>query len=269
MMPLMYNFQDGEKKSCMELLRGRLEYKRSVSCKLCKMKVKAGDSNTSNLRHHIKQHHRQEHVIINSSQNSQRTSTSTERHESENNELSPLAAAFAKSSEYKQDSSKWKSLTDAVKFCIAKDAMPISTVERPGFLHILKKFDEHYTPPSRKTMSKNYLPKLYDVTRDKVLTKLNDIQYFASTTDMWSSRGMTPYLGFTVHFIDNSWKLQQVNLGIRFVPNDHIAETIGLAMQDMLEQWQLDPNKQVCITTDNGSNVNVKKAVQELELLWP
>ena len=34
-------------------------------------------------------------------------------------------------------------------------------------------------------------------------------------------------------------------------------------MQDMLEQWQLDPNKQVCITTDNGSNV--KKAVQELE----
>ena len=111
-------------------------------------------------------------------------------------------------------------------------------------------------------MCKNSLPKLYDVMRDKVLTKLKDVQHFAFTTDMWSSRGMTPYLGYTVHFIDNSWKLQQINLGTRFVSNDHTAETIGQAMQDMLEQWKLDPNKQVCITTDNGTNM--KKAVQDL-----
>lgn len=69
-------------------------------------------------------------------------------------------------------------------------------------------------------------------------------------------------MGFTVHFIDNLWKLQQISLGTRFVPDDHTAETIGQAMQDMLEQWKLDLAKQVCITTDNGSNV--KKAVDYL-----
>ena len=58
------------------------------------------------------------------------------------------------SSDYKKTSNKWKSLTKAVTFCIAKDAIPISTVEKPGFLNLLNQFDQHYTPPSRKTISK-------------------------------------------------------------------------------------------------------------------
>ena len=69
-------------------------------------------------------------------------------------------------------------------------------------------------------------------------------------------------MGFAVHFIDNSRNLQQVNLGTRFVPEDHTAETIKQVMVDMLQQWKLDPVNQVCITTDNGSNI--KKAAQNL-----
>lgn len=76
---------------------------------------------------------------------------------------------------------------------------------------------------------------------------------------MRSSRGMTLYVGFTDHFIDNSWELQQVNLGTCFIPEDHTAEIIGQAMLDILEQWKLEPVKQVCIITDNGSHI--KKAV--------
>ncbi len=135
-------------------------------------------------------------------------------------------------------------------------------MEKPGSLHLMKQFDPHYTPPSRKAMSKNHIPKLYEITHDKVLTTLNNVQYFASTTDMWSSHGLTPYMGFTVHFIDNSWKLQQINLGTHFVSDDHTAEMLQQAMKDVLEQWKLDPAKQVCITTDNGSKV--KKAVHDL-----
>ena len=181
----------GKRSAILNYFEEGLNTKGNYSCKLCKIKVKAGESNTSNLRHHIKQHHPQEHALINISQNSQRTSILTKAHESEkptsssvSAEMFPIATSFAKSTEYKKDRNKWKSLTEAITFCIAKDAMPISTVERPGFLHILKQFDQRYTPPSRKTMSKSYLTKLYDVTRDKVLTKLNDVQHFASTTDM-------------------------------------------------------------------------------------
>lgn len=63
---------------------------------------------------------------------------------------------------YNKDSNEWKSLTEAVTFYIAKDAMHISTVsvEKLGLLHMLKQFDQRYIPPSRKTMSKNHLPKL-------------------------------------------------------------------------------------------------------------
>lgn len=256
----------GRRSAAWNYFEECLNEKGNYRCKKCRIKVKTGDSSTSNLRHHLNQHHPQEYAIINS-QYPQRTSKLTNVRECDNSasssvESSPIAAAFAKSAQYNTDSNNWKSLTEAVTFCIAKDAMPISTVERPGFLHLLKQFDPRYTPPSRKTMSQKYLPKLYEITREKVLTKLNEAQHFASTTDMWSSRGMTPYMGFTVHFIDNSWDLQQVNLGTRFVPEDHTAETIKQAMVDMLQQWKLDPVNQVCITTDNGSNV--KKAVQDL-----
>ena len=58
---------------------------------------------------------------------------------------------------------------------------------------------------------------------------------------------MTPYMGFTVHFINNSWDLQQVKLGTRFVPENHTAETIKQAMIDMLQQWKLDPVNQVTV----------------------
>ena len=176
-------------------------------CKKCRIKVKTGDSSTSNLRHHLNQYHPQEHAIINS-QYPQRTNKLTNVRGCDNSasssvESSAIAAAFAKSAQYNTDSNNWKSLTEAVTFCIAKDAMPIRTVERPAFLHLLKQFDPRYTPPGRKAMSQKYLPKLYEITSEKVLTKLNEAQHFASTTDMWSSRGMTPYMGFTVHFIDN------------------------------------------------------------------
>jgi hypothetical protein len=142
----MHTFHDGEKKSHMELLRARFEYNGKLQLYIVQNESECcGNSNTSNLRHHLKQHHPQEHAMINISQNSQRTSTSTASLESEksvNDEQSPIAAAFAKSSEYKKESSKWKSLTDVVTFCIAKDALPISTVEKPGFLHMLKQFDQ-------------------------------------------------------------------------------------------------------------------------------
>ena len=112
--------------------------------------MKTGDSSTSNLRHHLNQHQPQEYAII-KSQNPQRTSKLMNVRECENSasssvESSPIAAAFAKSAQYNRYSNNWTSLTEAVTFCIAKDAMPISTVERPGFLHLLKQFDPRYTP---------------------------------------------------------------------------------------------------------------------------
>lgn len=140
--------------------------------------------------------------------------------------------------------------------------MPLAIVEKTGFLHLLKKIEPRYQPPSKHAMSRRHIPKLYDVTRQKVLDRLKTATTFAATTDMWSSHGMTPYMGYSIHFIDNEWKLNHIDLGTIFVPEDHTADILREAMNDVLEQWGLVQANQVCITTDNGANV--AKAVRDL-----
>lgn len=140
--------------------------------------------------------------------------------------------------------------------------MPLHTIEKPGFLHLLKKMDPRYHSPSKHAMSRTHIPKLYDVTREKGLRMLKTATTFAATTDMWSSHGMTPYMGYSIHFIDDDWTLQHIDLGTSFMPEDHTADNLKEAMGDMLEQWGLKASNQVCITTDSGANVI--KAVKDL-----
>lgn len=44
--------------------------------------------------------------------------------------------------------------------------------------------------------------------RGQVADDLLDVQYFAITTDMWSSRTTDPYMALTIHWIDINWKLK-------------------------------------------------------------
>ena len=72
---------------------------------------------------------------------------------------------------------------------------------------------------------------------------------------MWSSITGEPYLSYTVHYISTKWKLETKCLQTLYFPADHTAEDIAKTLQDILEQWGLDPEDQACITTDTGSNI--------------
>ena len=39
------------------------------------------------------------------------------------------------------------------------------------------------------------------------------------------------------------------------MPKDHTADNLSEAMAEILTQWKLETNWQVCIATDNGSNI--------------
>ena len=61
-----------------------------------------------------------------------------------------MLATLARSQPYERKGKRWAKLTNAVAYCLAKDSLPIQTVERPGFTALLKAFDSHYQIPSRK-----------------------------------------------------------------------------------------------------------------------
>ena len=150
-----------------------------------------------------------------------------------------------------------------IAYFLVKDSVPFNAVERPGFKRLLHVLEPRYQVPSKSTFSSDRMTKLYDATRGNVMVEIkNSVNFYAATTDMWSSRGMIPYIGFTLHWIDNEWVLRNHTLGTQYVPEDHTAEQLANCIDDMLSDWKLDDAKMVAITTDNG---NIVKACKNKE----
>ena len=55
-----------------------------------------------------------------------------------------LLEVLEKSQPYERRGKRHAESTNAVTYCIAKDSLPIQTVERPGFSAMLKVFDSRY-----------------------------------------------------------------------------------------------------------------------------
>ena len=72
---------------------------------------------------------------------------------------------------------------------------------------------------------------------------------------MWSSATSAPYMSYTVHNIDPQWILQSRCLQTLLVPQDYNADNLADVMTETLTNWSLDPVNQVCVTTDNESNI--------------
>ena len=133
--------------------------------------------------------------------------------------------------------------------------MPIYSVEKEGSVRLFHSLDSQYELPSRKYFSNVAIPKLYAQTRDVVSSEIKSAKFLAETTDMWSSYTTEPYLSYTVHFVGEDWKLESRCLQTLYLPEDHTGENIAVPLRETLESWEIDVSKQVCLTTDNGSNI--------------
>ena len=129
---------------------------------------------------------------------------------------------------YLRGSQQWKEITGSIVYFLAKEMVPISTVEKPGFTNMLRKLDPKYKVPSRKYFTKTALPSLYTETRDKLVKDPQEVEYYSLTTDLWSSTGkIEPYLAVTVHYINKEWELKSNCLHTLFMPQDHTEVNIS------------------------------------------
>ena len=71
---------------------------------------------------------------------------------------------------------------------------------------------------------------------------------------------MEPYISFTVHYVDENWKLHSKCL---FMPQDHSGINMADVLHETLESWELSEEKMVCLTSDSGSNI--VSAAEQLE----
>ncbi|KAI2649305.1 Zinc finger BED domain-containing protein 4 [Labeo rohita] len=73
-----------------------------------------------------------------------------------------LPESFTNCVPYDKNGARWKAITEAITFYIATDMLPIYSVEKRGFNHMLKVLDARYVVPSRKYFADVALPHLYN-----------------------------------------------------------------------------------------------------------
>ena len=134
--------------------------------------------------------------------------------------------------------------------------LPAYIVKKSGFKQMLNKFNPHYDVSSRNVVA---IPALYSEIKGKIHQKINDQQfvYYAGTTDLWSSITSEPYLSYTIHFIDKNWNICSKCLQTHYIPEGHNDINLQEVITSSLDQWNLDSEKQVAITTDSGANIKV------------
>ncbi|XP_022042867.1 E3 SUMO-protein ligase ZBED1-like [Acanthochromis polyacanthus] len=223
-------------------------------CKICQKAVVVACSSTTNLFQHLKRKHAPEwekcRLLRRENQSSTSSTDSTQAVKQRT-----LEQSFSRGVPYEKSGARWKAITEAITFYIATDMLPVYSVEKRGFNHMLSVLDARYTVPSRKYFSDVALPQLYNTTRQKINRELKDIDFYAATTDLWSSRTMQPYMCLTVHYINESWNLRSVCLQTSYFPEDHTGDTIGQELKDALNSWGLSEERLTCMTTDSGTNV--------------
>ncbi|XP_041093515.1 E3 SUMO-protein ligase ZBED1-like [Polyodon spathula] len=227
----------------------------TILCKKCWNVVPAKGGNTSNLFHHLRHRHPVEYRKC----IEKRSSDKPGKHAAIEN-LTSVSESVSNVAPYEPDSKRWKQITDAVTYHLAKDMVPVHTVKQSGFQKLLKVIDKKYQLPSHKYFSETALPALYDDCRERVADELSRVQFFASTADLWSSQNAEPYVSLTVHYIGPDWSLRSRCLQTSYFPDDHAGEAIAQGLREALSAWGLSEERQICITTDSGAKFI--KAVQ-------
>ena len=87
-------------------------------------------------------------------------------------------------------------MTNSAAYCLARDMLPLSTVDKPGFRAMTHQFNPHYQLPTHKHFTKVAIPVLVNDVKSKIeeQIKSKQLEYFSATTDLWTSAAGDPYI---------------------------------------------------------------------------
>ena len=83
----------------------------------------------------------------------------------------------------------------------------MDTINDIGFCKMINQFEPRYTPPDRKTIATHYLPQMFEAEKEHIREAVRSAEYYAVTTDLWTSRANPAYTGLTVHVL-HQWRFQ-------------------------------------------------------------
>lgn len=119
-----------------------------------------------------------------------------------------------------------------------------------------------YEIPSRRTLGRTIIPRIFSTVENKVKTLLNQAKHVAITTDIWTSMNTDSYITMTVHFLFQT-QLKTLVLCTKKLESSHTSVNLSEIMTEELNRWDIF-EKVVAVVTDGGSNI--KGAVRLMDL---
>ncbi|KAK0132989.1 hypothetical protein N1851_008372 [Merluccius polli] len=101
-----------------------------VLCRSCLTTIATKHGSTTNMFHHLKQHHRAARRVYGNERNTGNFSVIPK--EAQTNSVTP----------YESTSTRHKDITDAITYHIAKDMVPVYTVSKEGFKKMVQMLDK-------------------------------------------------------------------------------------------------------------------------------
>uniref|UniRef100_A0A0K2TA40 Zinc finger BED domaincontaining protein 1like [Maylandia zebra] n=1 Tax=Lepeophtheirus salmonis TaxID=72036 RepID=A0A0K2TA40_LEPSM len=226
-----------------------------VLCKTCMTKIATKQSSTTNMFHHLKHHHPELHDECIALREIQGATTSQSSQKKRTRSLITISSC-ATTPPNESSSTRNKDITEGIAFHLAKDMVPINTVSKEGFKKMVHTLDKSYKIPPPSYFYQVAIPKLFNKCKMDVAITVREIDFFAITIDHWSSRTIEIYISLTVHFVTKNFDMKTCCLQTFFLPQEQYPENnIAEQIRGALEEWDLEEDQQVCVTTDNASNM--------------
>ncbi|KAI2663399.1 Zinc finger BED domain-containing protein 4 [Labeo rohita] len=241
-------------------------------CRLCRKKVSARASNTSNMAHHLRDHHPKEFAKMNRKHSvvcrrrirdvpssDAPSSDGPSNYGPSSYGPSIVENQTAESSEAKEakiDPTIYHQTTQSrlntlVFNFIVEDVQPISILEQPGFRRLIEALSR-----GKKVMSRNaFISRLevaFDKMKGELKAKLDKVQTLCTTADVWSVQDRS-YFGMTCHWLEDNLERKSAALACTRIPISYTCESIIAKIQEIHSSYNIESKVQATVT-DNGNN---------------
>ena len=128
-------------------------------------------------------------------------------------------------------------IDSAVEKYIIDSLRPLTTVEEPAFIELMK-----------------VINKMFDCLVADLKSELSYCRDVNFTDDIWSSLNTQSHSTITAHFVDKSWALCSKVLQTKMFPGSHTAVSISKSLEQVLVQdWGLNVDHLIGVS-DDASN---------------